>query len=131
VTTPLAKRLGVLPGSRVRLINAPAKYVKSLGRLPDGALLAHKGHEPCDVVHVFARSVAELRGSLPEAVKSLRPNGTLWISYPKKTSGAASDITRDATWEVLSELGMHPVAQIALDRVWAALRFRPDAPSER
>lgn len=113
------------------MINPPARYVKSLGRLPDGATLVHKGHEPCEVVHVFVRTIAELRECVPEAVRALTPGGTLWVSYPQRGSGMKTDITRDATWEVMSELSMHPVAQIAVDRVWAALRFRPDAPADR
>ncbi len=131
MTTALARRLGLRKGSRLRLINAPARHEKRLVPLPDGAKLVHKGHEPCDVVHMFVQDAAELRDLAPEAIGTMRPGGAFWISFPKENSGMKSDLTRDLSWEILSGLGMHPVAQIAIDNAWSALRFRPDEPAGR
>ena len=109
----------------MRLINAPKGYLKQLGELPEGAKVVHKGHDACDFVHLFVRSVGELEELAPEAVRALKPDGIFWISYPKVSSGVQTDITRDAGLEVMSSYGMRPVAQIAIDSVWFALRFRP------
>ncbi len=125
MTTPLAKRLRIQPGQRIRIMNAPDKYVRSLGRLPDGTEIVHKGHAACDFVHLFVRSAEDLREQAPVAVKAVKPDGILWVSYPKKSSGAGANITRDIGWEIMSELGFRPVAQIAIDAKWSALRFRP------
>ncbi len=125
MASPLSKKLRVHSGHRMRLINAPKGYVKQLGELPEGARIVHKGHDVCDFGHLFVRSVAELEDLAPEVVRAVKPDGLLWISYPKKTSGVKTDITRDVGWEVMSAYGLRPVAQIAIDNVWSALRFRP------
>ena len=131
MTTALARRLGLRKGSRLRLINAPARHEKRLVPLPDGAKLVHKGHEPCDIVHMFVQNAAELRELAPDVIRTVKPGGALWIFFPKRGSGVQTDLTRDLSWEILSGLGMHPVAQIAIDKAWSALRFRPDEPAGR
>jgi hypothetical protein len=52
-------------------------------------------------------------------------DGLLWVSYPKKSSKIATDISRDVAWEVMKEFGLQPVFQISIDETWSALRFRP------
>jgi hypothetical protein len=126
MTTAIARRLGLRKNSRLRLINAPDRYRKRLVPLPDGAKLIHKGHELADVVHIFARSVSELRDLVPDALRLSEPGGSFWVSFPKKGSGVKTDLTRDTSWEIMSELRMHPVAQIAIDNAWSAIRFRRD-----
>ena len=125
MASPLSKKLRIDAGHRIRLINPPKGYVKQLGELPEGARIVHKGHGACDFVHVFVRSVAELEELAPEAIRAVKPDGILWMSYPKVSSGVQTDITRDAGWEVMSAYGMRPVAQVAIDGTWSALRFRP------
>jgi len=131
MTTALGRRLGLRKGSRLLLINPPARYEKRLAPLPDGAKLIHKGHEPCDVVHLFAASAAELRDLAPDVIRMAKPGGSFWISFPKEGSGAKTDLTRDLSWEIMSGFGMHPVEQIAIDKAWSAIRFRRDEPSRR
>jgi hypothetical protein len=128
MTTALARRLGLRKNSRLRLINAPARYEKRLLPLPDGAKLIRKGHEPCDVTHVFAQDAAQLRDLAPNAIRMARPGGSFWVSFPKEGSGVRTDLTRDLCWEIMSGFGMHPVAQIAIDNAWSAVRFRRDEP---
>jgi hypothetical protein len=49
----------------------------------------------------------------------------LWIAYPKGGSGVDTDLNRDVGWEPVKDLGLRPVAQVSVDRIWSALRFRP------
>jgi hypothetical protein len=131
MTTALARRLGLRKNSRLRLINAPARYERRLVPLPDGAKLVHKGHDPCDVIHVFAVNAEELKNLAPDAIRMASPGGSFWISFPKEGSGVRTDLTRDTSWEIMSEHGMHPVAEIAIDNAWSAIRFRRDEPERR
>ena len=55
----------------------------------------------------------------------LKPDGLFWLSYPKKTSTIAADLSRVEGWDVLDAAGWRPVSQIAIDATWSALRFRP------
>lgn len=78
-----------------------------------------------DFVHRFVRSKAEIDALEGEAMAATRPDGMLWISYPKRSSKVPTDVTRDAGWEAVEGAGWLGVRQVAVDAVWSALRFRP------
>ena len=74
---------------------------------------------------LFVNNIEELKRFGSEMVRSVKYDGYLWFSYPKKNSGVKTDINRDTGWNVLSEAGLRPVTQISIDEVWSALWFRP------
>jgi hypothetical protein len=120
----LAKKLQIKPGQRIVVVNAPPGYAGQLGPLPAGALLATRLTGMFDAVHLFVKSVAELNRLAPKAIRALRQDGLLWIAYPKGASGIKTDINRDIGWEVVHDMGLRPVTQVAIDGTWSALRFR-------
>lgn len=126
-TAPLAKKLHIKPGYRVLLVNAPDGYRARLDPLPDGAtVVATVGSgEPFDVVHLFVRTKADLDRDGPAAIAAVKPGGLLWISYPKRAAKVPTDLTRDHGWQSVTESGWKGVAQVAIDEVWSATRFRP------
>jgi hypothetical protein len=71
---------------------------------------------------VFADDAGSLRGILDTHRAQITQPGTFWVAYPK---GNRTDINRDTLWPILTEYGMRPIGQIAVDEVWSALRFRP------
>lgn len=78
--------------------------------------------DSADTAVVFARDAASLRDVLERHRGQLTRTGILWVAYPK---GNRADINRDSVWPILSEYGLRPIGQIAVDHVWSALRFRP------
>lgn len=125
--SPLAKKLHIKPGQRIILINPPARYTEQLGKLPDGAELAKRATGQFDFVHLFAKNSAEVSRFGPKALQVLKYDGVFWVSYPKKSSGAAGDISRDHGWDLLMKSGLRPVSAVSIDDTWSALRFRPVA----
>jgi hypothetical protein len=123
--TPLAKRLVIKPHYRILLINAPEGYREQLGELPEGVTVTTEGDGPFDMVQAFAEQRAGLAEVASKAIRSVKPDGLLWFSYPKKTGKIASDLSREVTWEVITPLGWRSVTQISIDETWSALRFRP------
>ncbi|MCX6032431.1 MAG: hypothetical protein NT169_24455 [Chloroflexi bacterium] len=121
----LLKKLLIKPGQRVLILNAPPDYPEALGPLPEGAIQADGPDGTLDFVHLFVKDSAELARLAPVALAAIKRDGLLWISYPKKSSGVASDLTRDEGWAPIYEAGLRPVTQIAVDEVWSAVRFRP------
>jgi hypothetical protein len=67
----------------------------------------------------------EITKSAKKLLQSAAPGALVWITYPKKTSGVDSDLSRDGVWAATEGTGWRPVSQIAIDDVWSALRFRP------
>ena len=123
--TPLVKKLVIKPHYSMLLLNAPEGYREQLGTLPEGVEVFTQGKGPFDVVHLFVQQKAELEDKAPAAIGAVKPDGLLWISYPKKTSKVSSDLSRDVMWQVVIKFGWQAVTQISIDDVWSALRFRP------
>ena len=125
----LATKLGVKPGNRVLVLDAPAEYGELLGPLPEGAQVDDeaRGERGYDLVHVFVKDRLDVERLAPAAFRALRPGGVLWFSYPKQAAKVATDLTRDRGWDVVAQAGLRPVAQVAVDDIWSALRFRPAA----
>ncbi|MFQ5920246.1 MAG: hypothetical protein ACE5I4_09435 [Thermoplasmata archaeon] len=121
----LQKKLRVQPGLRMLVLNAPEGYMETLGTLPDGTHVETEPTGTYDWGQAFVRDVAELRRLAPQARDSVAYDALLWISYPKKSSTIATDISRDVAWEVMKEFDLRPVFQISIDETWSALRFRP------
>lgn len=128
--SPLTKKLRILPGSRVLLLAPPVGYTRLLEPLPAGISLATHPAGKYDVVQFFATTMAELRAGIKRAIEAIVQGGSLWVCYPKKTSGIG-DLSREAVWDGVNPTGWGPVTQIALDDVWSALRFRPEVEIKR
>lgn len=67
----------------------------------------------------------ELASLGPVAIEAIKYDRLLRISYPKRSSRVESDLTRDVMWELMADTGLRPMAQVSIDPVWSALRFRP------
>jgi hypothetical protein len=125
-TNPLAQKLQIRPGSTLALLHAPAGFAEMLYPLPPGAALEAQPKGSYPLVLLFAQNQADLEARIVNALAALAADAILWVAYPKKSSKVKSDLNRDAGWHALSGRGYRPVAQIALDETWAAVRFKPE-----
>ena len=91
----------------------------------EGVELADQPDEEFDFVHVFAKDLAELEKLAPVAAEAVKRDGLLWVSYPKKSSGVESDLSRDVVWQEVAKTGLRAVTQVSVNDVWSAIRFRP------
>jgi hypothetical protein len=121
--TPLAKKLGIAEGSRVVAKHAPPDYAQLLAPLPAGVVLAKTVSQTTDVVHVFSDRKADLKRELDALRKSIRPDGVVWVSWPKKASKVPTDITEDTIREVALPLGFVDVKVCAVSDVWSGLKL--------
>jgi hypothetical protein len=120
---------------RVAVLNPPPGYLQQLGPLPEGAKMLARPSKDLDFVQVFATNVAELRRYGPRAIRAAKPDGLLWVAYPKggKTK-AVTDLPatpwwkhRDVLGEITGERGYRPVGFAKIDDTWTTLRFRKSA----
>jgi hypothetical protein len=126
MASSLIKKLRIQPGQRMLVLNAPQGYVSLLGELPAGAELLEAPEGPFDFVQLFVKDRGEFAAHGPAALAAVKYDGLLWVCYPKKSAGVPSDLSRDAMWELLAGSGWRPVAQVSIDEVWSAVRFRPE-----
>jgi hypothetical protein len=121
--TPLAKKLGIKEGFRLAFVGAPEGFAPGLGPLPAGAEVVEAPARPLDLIVGFARSRADLARDFPRLAALLTPAGMLWIAWPKKGSGVATDLTENVVREVGLAAGLVDTKVCAIDEVWSGLRF--------
>jgi len=121
--TPLLQKIGIKPGNRLILHNQPATFVKDLGDLPEGVERADKPVGKANVIVCFTDRRADLERRFPIFSGKLVPDGMLWISWPKKSSGLATDLTENVVREVGLNCGLVDVKVCAIDDTWSGLKF--------
>src|SRR6266542_2074654 len=120
--TPLPKKLGIAPGRRVLLVAAPDGF--ALESLPDGGEGGGgAGGEPYDVVLAFCPDLASLTDRFGRLAGRIPPDGALWISWPKRSSGVATDLTENVVRDVGLAAGLVDVKVAAVDATWSGLKF--------
>jgi len=121
--TPLSKKLGIKPGSRVYVVDAPPGHRKLLAPLPDGVEFVPRLSETTDLVHVFSTRKAQLEKALPAIRKKMKANAVVWVSWPKKAARVATDLTEDVVRELALPLGLVDVKVCAINDVWSGLKL--------
>jgi len=123
--TPLAKKLGVKPGHRVALIDAPKGFEDELAGLPDDAKVARglRGTAPSDVSVVFATSESKLKASLAKAKARMTQDGAVWLCWPKKSSGVETDLSDGTVRKLGLAARLVDNKTCAVTEIWSGLRF--------
>ena len=121
--TPLPRKLGIRDGSRVLLVGAPADFETTLGELPPGVTLLAAGAADLDVVVVFVVDLESLRAHFVALAAALQPAGGLWVAWPKRSSGVATELTENVVRELGLEEGLVDNKVCAIDTTWSGLRF--------
>jgi hypothetical protein len=124
----LAAKLGIIGGTRVAAIAAPANYRDLLGEALDDALITSLPRPPArpktfDLVHLFADRTATLAKHLPGAILIVADSGSLWISWPKKSSSLFIDLTENGIRDLVLPTGFVDVKVAAVDENWSGLKF--------
>ncbi len=122
--TPLAKKLGIKPGTIIFTIAAPDGYAQWLAPLPDKvSITAKTPASGAETVHLFADSIAALERGLPRARQSMKGDGALWVSWPKKSSGVRTDVTEDAIRARALKTDLVDVKVCAVTDIWSGLKL--------
>src|SRR5260370_12052461 len=93
--TPLAKKLGIKDKFRAALLHVPDDVKSELRDALGKCWIQHIANKNLDFIFLFAKSHSGLELELSPAAEALAPAGILWISWPKKASGVATDLTED------------------------------------
>ena len=119
--TPLVAKLGIKPNTRMLLVGAPKNFNDLLGPFPDGAKVSPRGNLDFAIAFVTGRD--ELAKQFDRIIDRLDANGMLWISWPKKTSGVATELTENVVREIGLAAGLVDVKVCAIDETWSGLKF--------
>jgi hypothetical protein len=120
---PLTQKLGIKPGFRIFVAGAPSAYRDIVGELPDGVSIVSGLRAPLDMVHLFATRAAGLKDRLESCRAAIAPDGMVWVSWPKKASGVATDLSDVAVRDTALPLGLVDIKVCAIDETWSGLKF--------
>ena len=121
--TPLAKKLGIKPGSRLAVSGAPKNYPELLAPLPEGVRFERSLGPGTDIAHVFATKRAELSQALRGSLRKMKPDAAIWVSWPKKAAKVETDITEDTIREIALPMGLVDIKVCAVDETWSGLKL--------
>jgi hypothetical protein len=120
--TPLPKKLGIKPGFRVQLAGVPADVRAELRDALAQCRQVKQGGA-LDFVMLCSKSRADLKATFPQMAKLLEPDGMLWVGWPKKISGVATDLDENVVREIGLTAGLVDVKVCAVTEVWSGLKF--------
>jgi hypothetical protein len=120
---PLAQKLGIKAGATIVLINAPANYRKLLGQDASAVKFSERAGKGSSFIHFFTTQRRDLEKQLTRLRVMMAETGTLWVSWPKKSAGVATDVTEDVIRDVALPLGFVDVKVCAVDETWSGLKL--------
>jgi hypothetical protein len=109
----------------VTVIGGPVEYRKLVQPFPPNTILKSRlgGGKSQDCVHLFVRSTGDLRRLIGRAMGTIKVNGMIWVSWPKKSSGVDTDLTDGVVREVGLGAGLVDIKVCAVDETWSGLKF--------
>ncbi len=120
---PLVQKLGIKEGAKIAILNAPAGYARTLGKLPPRVTRKTAPAGKLDFIQFFTTEQRDLARRFAVLERALAPAGMLWISWPKQSSGVATDLSEN----VIREIGLaHKLVDVkvaAVDDMWSGLKF--------
>lgn len=121
--TPLARKLGIAAGSKIVIRHAPDDYEQLVAPLPPDVLVSGKATKTTDMVHVFVVDGSVLERELVSLRNTIKPDGVVWVSWPKKASKVPTNITEDTIREVCLPLGFVDIKICAVSSIWSGLKL--------
>lgn len=129
MATSIADKLKLKSGMNVHVIHEPKGYARAFGTLPSGVKFIDDA-KGATQIHWFVENRAQMEKELPKILKMLKPEVTVWIFYPKGTSGIQTDLTRDKGWDKLLAHDLKWIALISFDDTWSTFGMRLKSESE-
>jgi len=120
--TPLIKKLGIKPGHRL-WVQAPEDYWKWISPLPEGVTVLERAGASIDFVHLFVTGRKAFEKEVLRLKAKLKPDGMIWISWPKKASKVETDLDENIIRNFALNNGLVDVKVCAVNEVWSGLKL--------
>ena len=120
---PLAQKLGFKPGMRVWCLGMPDQVRAEIERESPPVKRLDSPEPPVDLAHIFVTDCAALDCELRMLLPLIARDGAIWVSWPKRRSKVATDITEDVIRAVALPLQLVDVKVCAVDDLWSGLKL--------
>lgn len=121
--TPLAKKLGIKSGFKIRLVNEPKYYFDLFTDMPEHVIVMNDKKSKKNLIHYFVLTANNLNKDIIALKNEIESNGVIWVSWPKKSSKIISDITEDFIRNLALANGLVDVKVCAVDEIWSGLKL--------
>lgn len=121
--TPLAKKLSLRDGQRVWFSGMPEHVADEIDEYALELTFVADPAEGIDAAHVFVTERTDLEAKLAALRTQITPDGQVWVSWPRRTSGTPTDITEDTIRDVALPLGFVDTKVCAIDETWSGLKL--------
>jgi hypothetical protein len=121
--TPLPQKLGIKAGMTLHVIDAPMDYAGLIAPMGAKVAFATRLTRDVELLHAFVTTKARLEDVLGRARAGLGPDAVVWVSWPKKAAGLASEVTEDTVRDLALPLGFVDVKVCAVDTTWSGLKL--------
>lgn len=121
--TPLAKKLGIKNGFKIRLVNQPDYYFQLFNDMPENIRILTDKKTKKNLIHYFTKQAKDLYKDISFLKSEIEANGMIWISWPKKASKVPTDITEDVVRELALTKGLVDIKVCAVDEIWSGLKL--------
>jgi len=121
--TPLAKKLGIENGYKVKFINVPDDYFALFSDLPPKIDIIPDSKVKKDFIHYFTKSASDLNRDIIKLKQEIEQNGLLWISWPKKATRVKTDLNGNIIREIGLKNGLVDIKVCAVNEIWSGLKF--------
>jgi hypothetical protein len=125
----LHAKLGFAPGMVAAFVALPPELAALTKSVPFATVVRADAWQqkltggPFDVIHAFTKSRADLAAGLPRLQGAIKRDGMIWISWPKKASGVASDVSEDIVRAEALQGDLVDIKVAAVDAVWSGLKL--------
>ena len=118
----LRDKLGIKSGFSVVFLYAPLSYIIELGDIDDVEIfpMVKKDH---DFIHIFIKERSIFEAEIKKLMLSLKPNGMIWVSWPKVSSGVKTDMNENVIRDICLPSGLVDIKVAAIDEVWSGLKL--------
>ena len=121
--TPLVKKLGIKDGFNMAIVNAPPGFISTLNPLPENVSINSRARRPLNFAMLFVKKESVLQKNFSRFAGKLQSNGMIWVAWPKKSSGVATDLTFNNVQALGLAAGLVDVKICAVDETWSGLKF--------
>ena len=121
--TPLAKKLGIKKGFKIKIINEPDDYFSLFDDFPDDLTIITDNKTKKDFIHYFVSSASSLEKEIKQLKQEIEQDGTIWISWPKKEAKVETDLNGNIVREIGLKNGLVDIKVCAVNNIWSGLKF--------
>jgi hypothetical protein len=120
MTKTVSQKMGIKENSRAVFVNADKEALEHIN-LP--ALdIPTKLEEEFDYIHLFVKTQTEFIDYFPKLKPHLKPNGMLWVSWPKGGK-SGTDLNIKTVIKLGYDFGLVESTCLSINNIWSALKF--------